>query len=265
MEHREIAKFENLSVISQSVSRPAGLPPRDEMPGDIVPAESEVVLQVGIGPQPQQFAFNARTRKPALRVPVFPAGEIPENAVAPVIAEILLGRPKAIAIPRQDSPAFPDDLGRMRVLSRHNQPDEPLHGRATTGVKRPPVRELPGSHVHRELENVAPDAMVRHHPFPHRQGVGKRPLDQRMVHHVAFQGVVHFPPPQMRVPDGFPSRHLQRMGHVGRHGLGKARKRHIPGQVLEDGLCLPPQFLGTPSPPLPVFYTLQESQKWKEG
>ncbi len=65
------------------------------MPGDIVPAESEVVLLVGIGPQTQQFAFEARTGKPA---PALPVSEIPENAVATVIAEILHGRPKAIAV-----------------------------------------------------------------------------------------------------------------------------------------------------------------------
>ena len=52
------------------------------MSTDVVPAEAEVVVVVGIDTQPQQFAFDERTSETALRVLVIAIGEIPEQIIA---------------------------------------------------------------------------------------------------------------------------------------------------------------------------------------
>ena len=59
----------------------------DQVPPDIVPAKTEVVVVVGIDTQPQQFTFDARTSETALRILVITIGKIPKNIVAIMINE----------------------------------------------------------------------------------------------------------------------------------------------------------------------------------
>ena len=58
------------------------------MSSDIIPAKAEVVTTIGVCPQAQQFAFDARTSKTSLRLLIVTVCEVPQNAVATVINEI---------------------------------------------------------------------------------------------------------------------------------------------------------------------------------
>ena len=62
----------------------SGLRP-DQVPPDVVPAKTEVVVVVGIDAQPQQLTFNAWTSETALRILVITIGKIPKNVVAIMI------------------------------------------------------------------------------------------------------------------------------------------------------------------------------------
>ena len=58
------------------------------MSSDIIPAKAEVVTTIGVCPQAQQFAFDARTSKTSLRLLIVTVCEVLQNAVATVINEI---------------------------------------------------------------------------------------------------------------------------------------------------------------------------------
>ena len=52
------------------------------MSPDVVPAKTEVVTTIGVCPQAQQFAFDARTSKTSLRLLIVTVCEVPQNLSA---------------------------------------------------------------------------------------------------------------------------------------------------------------------------------------
>ena len=50
-----------------------------DMSSDIIPAKAEVVTTIGVCPQAQQFAFDARTSKTSLRLLIITVCEVPQN------------------------------------------------------------------------------------------------------------------------------------------------------------------------------------------